>query len=789
MENMHATLSGPVYPPEEGRSRSRPDRDLKIQRATLNSTISGQPTAHPPGGILNSHPLNQPPNITLNERLRNEINICRGDESSALYVSVKNSHGTISPLPPALSPASLSPANSSNFNSSRASPAPPVIADEDELRPSLPYVSAHPNRPTAPPNLTSSVDGPSKSTDYDPFEKRTRIQTQSSSCTSESTSSSTSTSSSCEDVPLRPSRTNGIPILEKMSVSLIAPKVEPAKITPTMPSPAQNSPAAILIDSSMCSIATKVPAVCSPTKEAASTDIRALHSVGAKTEVKVELSAEPSAAASQATAKKRRPPTKRKRAAAKRWKHDSESDFEFDVRLGPRRARNAVNLVKSVKEKAKSRTSRNAKGKTDSKLPSVAELASRRRYLESPFFCLCQSSSSSEAVGVPGGSGEATKDVLGDLPSSMPAHVVNPALKDCSSTFYSLGDPRVTSLCPLLQEQNAGKVGVGNKNALCSGGACLARDRTTISELQSFFANSFYKPTLRPNVRDTRLPATYSDSACGAWCCVFCGEDPDFLLMGPLYGPYFLAEPTASKLLAQQTGDSPQQSAALSALPPDLVITCTSPRKPSGGNSEVVSSAVTRSSAAAAAANPTRPVVAANTGGLRLVIKALSPTLTGSVVVSSVKSCNSGGGSSSSNSSVAGRGRKSGASSGRRGSSGSKRAKSAAQPPAPSSPPPPPSAPARLRIGLGGEVWFHFECVLWASGTSIHGDGNIGGLEDVVSMALEAACSHCKKPGPILSCRSRGCGLCYHFNCARLAECHFNTEQFTVLCKKHFVYS
>ncbi|KAL7056090.1 hypothetical protein AAHC03_020918 [Spirometra sp. Aus1] len=785
MENMHAALSGPVYPPEEGRTRPRTDRDLKIQRATIPNSVSGQPTAHPPGGVLNSHPLNQPPNITLNERLRNEMNVCRSDASNALYISVKNSHGTISPLPPALSPASLSPANSSNFNSSRASPAPPVIADEDELPPSLPYSSALPNRPTAPPNLTSSVDVPSKSTDYEPFEKRTRIRTPSSSCTSESTSSSSSTSSSCEDVPLRQSHTNGIPILEKMSVSLIAPKVESTKISPTVSSPAQNSPAAVLIDSPRRPVAAKVATVCSPTKEAAPTDGPTLPADEAKTEVKVDLSTEQKAAASQVTAKKRRAPAKRKRAVAKRWKRDSESDFEFDGRLGPRRAKSAVTLVKSVKEKAK-RTSRNAKGKTESKLPSGAELASRRRYLESPFFCLCQSSSSSEALGVSGscgGSGEATKDVLCDLPSSMPAHVVNPALKDCSSAFYSLGDPRVTSLCPLLQEQNAGRAGVGNKNALCGGAASFVSDRTANSELQSFFANSFYKPTLRPNVRDTRLPSTYSDSACGAWCCVFCGEDPDFLLMGPLYGPYFLAEPTASKLLAQQTGDTQQQSAALSAIPSDLVITPSSPRKSMTSNSEVVSSAVTRSSAAAA--NPARPVVAANTGGLRLVIKALSPTLTGSVVVSSVKSSNSGG---SSNSSVAGRGRKSGANGGRKSGGGGRRAKSAAQPPAPA-PSPPPPAPTRLRIGLGGEVWFHFECVLWASGTSIHGDGTISGLEDVVSMALEAACSHCKKPGPILSCRSRGCGLCYHFNCARLAECHFNTEQFTVLCKKHFVYS
>ncbi|VDN31339.1 unnamed protein product [Dibothriocephalus latus] len=208
---MRAAVSGPVYPPEEGRVRPRTDRDLKIQRAPFSNSISVQP--HAPGGVLNSHPHNQPPNITLNERLRNEINLCR----------------------------------------------------------------------------------------------------------------------------------------EKMSVSLIAPKLEPTKISPKISSPAHNSPQAALITSPTRAVATKVTTVCSPTKEAAPTGVSALPTGGANTEVKVEQNA----AASQVTAKKRRAPAKRKRAVAKRWKRDSESDFEFDARLGPRRARNAVNLVKSVKEKAK----------------------------------------------------------------------------------------------------------------------------------------------------------------------------------------------------------------------------------------------------------------------------------------------------------------------------------------------------------------------------------------------------------------------------------------------------
>ena len=270
---------------------------------------------------------------------------------------------------------------------------------------------------------------------------------------------------------------------------------------------------------------------------------------------------------------------------------------------------------------------------------NVSEINTQRRYLKSPYFCLCQSSSTATAPEAPQSTSEAAPTAPNSEAPLHPAHVINPAVITDS-----------TIDCPILRAINGG-----------GGGAQKAPSpsKPSPSELQAFFTSSHYKPALRPGAssRDTRLPEGYNEAACASWRCVFCAEPPAFLRLGALYGPYFLSPATQARFARPP---SPAFRVIIKAVPP-----------PPGGSISVHSIPQ-----ASPVASPVK--------------KRLAKGKKASGSVKSTEGGEIGGGED-----------------------------------------------VQKRIGREGEVWTHLECVFWAPGTHILGDGRIGGLDDAVTMALE----------------------------------------------------
>ncbi|CDS43775.1 conserved hypothetical protein [Echinococcus multilocularis] len=520
------------------------------------------------------------------------------------YVSMKQSRGSNSPLPPALSPASISPAHSSVFNtSSRPSPAPPVIMEEDGLS----------NTSNNPPNIAFSTYQNAPILVPKPYEQRNCSSSDSSSSSTSSSSSSNGVSSDLSPVGeaslAQPTqRSNGLPVLEKMPVTFVLPRVTSPTKQPIQPPP-------------------------NPTEQVNSSEQKKASSPVAVPNEAVEIT-------SVTTVKKptRKAPAKRRRPQKKRWSRVADSDFE----AGGKRLAILKRAEESVQKKSAMRK-RGARGpyigvNKASANVNVAEINMQRRYLKSPYFCLCQSSTTLESC-------QSTEP--NDEHQIHPAHVINPAIAT---------DKNID--CPILRAAAA-----ANAGASSSGGPNHRPFIDKLSpfspDLQSYFTSSHYKPSLRPgsSSRDARLPEGYSEAACPSWRCVFCAEAPSFLGLGPLYGPYFLAPST-------QTRFAPSPS-------------------------------------------------------LRLIIKAISPPAGGSISVRSVQQSPP----LPQTRKRLGRGKRGAASTtaleGAAAASGAE------------------AHPEANRIGREGEVWFHLECVLWAPGTHIQGDGKIAGLDDAVIMALE----------------------------------------------------
>ncbi|VDK33733.1 unnamed protein product [Taenia asiatica] len=521
----------------------------------------------------------------------------------SLYISVKQNHGGNSPLPPALSPASISPAHSSVFNtSSRPSPAPPMIMEEDGLS----------NTSNNPPNIAFSTYQNAPTLAPKPYEQRNCSSSDSSSSSTSSSSSSNAISSDLSPIgKVDPAqlvqRSNGLPVLEKMPVTFL-------------------------------------PRVASPTKQPIQPPLKPCEQVDSNEQKQVPSPvAVPNEAVeitSVTIVKKpaRKAPARKRRSQKKRWSRIGDSDFEASGKrsLILKRAEESVQK-KSAMRKHGVRSSNAGVNKASANV-NVAEINMQRRYLKSPYFCLCQSSTTLESSQPTGPN---------DEHQIHPAHVINPAITI---------DEKVD--CPILRAAAA----AANASTSSGGGSNnrpLIDGLSFSSELQSFFTSSHYKPSLRPgaSARDARLPDGYSEAACSSWRCVFCAEAPSFLHLGPLYGPYFLAPST-------QTRFAPSPS-------------------------------------------------------LRLIIKAISPPAGGSISVRSVQQSSP----PPQTKKRLGKGRRAAVSTTALEKAAAASGTEVHQ--------------EANRIGREGEVWFHLECVLWAPGTYIQGDGKIAGLDEAVTMALE----------------------------------------------------
>ncbi|KAL3316208.1 hypothetical protein Ciccas_005154 [Cichlidogyrus casuarinus] len=70
----------------------------------------------------------------------------------------------------------------------------------------------------------------------------------------------------------------------------------------------------------------------------------------------------------------------------------------------------------------------------------------------------------------------------------------------------------------------------------------------------------YYRPQLNPPLRDRQKLLVPCENTNTPWCCVFCGNRPDFVKLGSLYGPYFLSEDEMTAVLQHISGDSSDRS-------------------------------------------------------------------------------------------------------------------------------------------------------------------------------------------------------------------------------------
>lgn len=212
MDRLHAVIHSNLIDSADTTERNKKDMTISNPNEVVNAPFvqKSSTSFHD----IASAPLAQPPNIFPKGN--------EGNRLDPLYVSIKSNRGGNSPLPPALSPASVSNSHSSAFASSRASPAPPIINEEDGASNNSTNPPHHPNVAFIAYQQSVPILAPKS------YEQRnlSPSDTTTTSSSSSSTSGDSTASSIAGDMIPPTNRANGIPVLEKMpSSNPVAPRV------------------------------------------------------------------------------------------------------------------------------------------------------------------------------------------------------------------------------------------------------------------------------------------------------------------------------------------------------------------------------------------------------------------------------------------------------------------------------------------------------------------------------------------------------------------------------------
>ncbi|CAH8542553.1 unnamed protein product [Schistosoma turkestanicum] len=648
-----------------------------------------------------------------------------------------------SPPPPALSPVSSSPTHgSNNQNNQPSSPSPPIIVAEIRAPSSISSHSASEKSSHTRGAFKMMNQHASQILNKPPNSSCPRIVSDMFISSSSSSSSSTSSSSVLNEAN---HAANGLPILEKISIVLGSPKrpVSDNSIVRLNNTDSPSKSEDLKLPKLVLENHIHLPGSNENSLEKLDESFKANSSATNEDTKSIVLGRR-----SKIATRRKATIRSRRRLKSRKIRGDSDSDFEpfSQSQAGGSRGRaDARALIRRVQQKVGSKKSI-AGAASDTPGGTSADIAMRRKYLESPFLCLCQagrtvsslmktSNNSTKYSCIPSGSkigcdNSATDNELTDMNSSFSAHIINPALRDLSvqQVNGNISHCTMPVSCPF--------------KANLTGSESMKVDKHDLGiESRSILAGITYRPSGPLRVRDYQFPTSINPKS--LWICAFCGEDNNYTELGCLYGPYWLTEADIKQLPSELIYDSTSEyEPSDTTTQPNTPTTSISRRAKSiekAIRSGVITSTTTRSAAAQG-----RPTVA-NTGVLRLVIKASNGTINNNHCLTN-------------NSPDLSKVNKD-------------------------------SKFSRPRVGSNGEVWFHFECALWAPGTYVNGNGVVGGLNEALQLALNAHCSHCQKPGAILSCCNRGCNLSYHYQCAHKAECHLDRDQYILLCKKHHIYS